>query len=336
MRIALFAAKPYDRQFFDQANQDGEHEILYIEARLSPQTVQLAEGFPAVCVFVNDVVDAEVLRRLQAGGTSVVALRSAGFNNVDIQTADALGIHVVRVPAYSPHSVAEHAVAMILALNRQIPRAYNRVHDCNFSLEGLLGFDLNGKTFGLVGTGEIGRVLAKIMSGFGCQVLAFDPFPDPQWADTAGVQYVEFDALLEQSDVISLHCPLTPETHHMIDSKALGKMKTGVMLINTSRGAIIETQAVIDALKSSKLGSLGIDVYEEEDKLFFENLSGQVIQDDVFMRLLTFPNVLITGHQAFFTKEALQQIASTTLQNISDIAQSGSCKNQLHAPKSQG
>ncbi|WP_417735427.1 2-hydroxyacid dehydrogenase [Rosistilla oblonga] len=331
MRIALFASKPYDRQFFDQANREGEHEIVYIEARLSQQTVQLAEGFPAVCVFVNDLVDAEVLQQLHSGGTSIVALRSAGFNNVDLKTADALGIKVVRVPAYSPYSVAEHTVAMILGLNRQIPRAYNRVRDCNFSLEGLLGFDLHGKTFGLIGTGEIGRVVAKIMSGFGCQIVAYDPYPNQQWADNSDVQYVELDALLEQSDVISLHCPLTPDTHHMIDAAAVQKMKPGVMLINTSRGAIVETQAVIDALKSSKIGSLGIDVYEEEDKLFFENLSGQVVQDDVFARLLTFPNVLITGHQAFFTKEALQQIAATTLQNMNDILQQGSCKNQLHA-----
>ncbi|WP_417731676.1 2-hydroxyacid dehydrogenase [Rosistilla oblonga] len=331
MRIALFASKPYDRQFFDQANREGEHEIVYIEARLSQQTVQLAEGFPAVCVFVNDLVDAEVLQQLHSGGTSIVALRSAGFNNVDLKTADALGIKVVRVPAYSPYSVAEHTVAMILGLNRQIPRAYNRVRDCNFSLEGLLGFDLHGKTFGLIGTGEIGRVVAKIMSGFGCRIVAYDPYPNQQWADDSDVQYVELDALLEQSDVISLHCPLTPDTHHMIDAAAVQKMKPGVMLINTSRGAIVETQAVIDALKSSKIGSLGIDVYEEEDKLFFENLSGQVVQDDVFARLLTFPNVLITGHQAFFTKEALQQIAATTLQNMNDILQQGSCKNQLHA-----
>ncbi|WP_417738297.1 2-hydroxyacid dehydrogenase [Rosistilla oblonga] len=331
MRIALFASKPYDRQFFDQANREGEHEIVYIEARLSQQTVQLAEGFPAVCVFVNDLVDAEVLQQLHSGGTSIVALRSAGFNNVDLKTADALGIKVVRVPAYSPYSVAEHTVAMILGLNRQIPRAYNRVRDCNFSLEGLLGFDLHGKTFGLIGTGEIGRVVAKIMSGFGCRIVAYDPYPNQQWAEDSDVQYVELDALLEQSDVISLHCPLTPDTHHMIDAAAVQKMKPGVMLINTSRGAIVETQAVIDALKSSKIGSLGIDVYEEEDKLFFENLSGQVVQDDVFARLLTFPNVLITGHQAFFTKEALQQIAATTLQNMNDILQQGSCKNQLHA-----
>ncbi|QDS88141.1 D-lactate dehydrogenase [Rosistilla ulvae] len=331
MRIALFASKPYDRQFFDQANREGEHEIVYIEARLSQQTVQLAEGFPAVCVFVNDLVDAEVLQQLHAGGTSIVALRSAGFNNVDLKTADALGIKVVRVPAYSPYSVAEHTVAMILGLNRQIPRAYNRVRDCNFSLEGLLGFDLHGKTFGLIGTGEIGRVVAKIMSGFGCRIVAYDPYPNQQWAEDSDVQYVELDALLEQSDVISLHCPLTPDTHHMIDAAAVQKMKPGVMLINTSRGAIVETQAVIDALKSSKIGSLGIDVYEEEDKLFFENLSGQVVQDDVFARLLTFPNVLITGHQAFFTKEALQQIAATTLQNLNDILKEGSCKNQLHA-----
>ncbi|WP_417746385.1 2-hydroxyacid dehydrogenase [Rosistilla oblonga] len=331
MRIALFASKPYDRQFFDQANREGEHEIVYIEARLSQQTVQLAEGFPAVCVFVNDLVDAQVLQQLHSGGTSIVALRSAGFNNVDLKTADALGIKVVRVPAYSPYSVAEHTVAMILGLNRQIPRAYNRVRDCNFSLEGLLGFDLHGKTFGLIGTGEIGRVVAKIMSGFGCRIVAYDPYPNQQWADDSDVQYVELDALLEQSDVISLHCPLTPDTHHMIDAAAVQKMKPGVMLINTSRGAIVETQAVIDALKSSKIGSLGIDVYEEEDKLFFENLSGQVVQDDVFARLLTFPNVLITGHQAFFTKEALQQIAATTLQNLNDILQQGSCKNQLHA-----
>lgn len=329
MQIALFAAKPYDRVYFDQANCDAAHEIHYIEARLSLQTAALADGFPAVCVFVNDVADAAVLQRLHAGGTTMLALRCAGFNNVDLQAAQELGIQVVRVPAYSPFAVAEHTVALILALNRQIPRAYNRVRDCNFSLQGLLGFDLHGKTFGLVGTGEIGRVVAKIMSGFGCRVLAYDPFPNSTWAETAGVRYVDLDELFAESNLISLHCPLTPDTHHLIDAAAIQKMKTGVMLINTSRGAIIDTKAVIDALKAGKLGSLGIDVYEEEDKLFFENLSGQVVQDDIFARLLTFPNVLITGHQGFFTREALGQIAATTLQNLADLRGSGHCQNQI-------
>ncbi|MCQ4288815.1 2-hydroxyacid dehydrogenase [Pseudomonas stutzeri] len=315
MRIAVFSTKPYDRRFLEQANQAHGHELVYLDPRLTAETAALAAGFRCVCAFVNDRLDREVLQLLQANGTELIALRSAGFNHVDLPEARRLGMTVVRVPAYSPHAVAEHAVALLLSLNRMTFRAYNRVREGNFSLDGLLGFDLCGKTVGVVGTGEIGLIFSRIMRGFGCKVLASDPFPK---ADAeALVQYVPLETLLADADIISLHCPLTPQTDHLIDAQAIARMKDGVVLINTGRGRVVDTKAVIDALKSGKIGRLGLDVYEEEEQLFFQDLSQGVISDDTFMRLTTFPNVLITGHQAFFTTEALTNIAETTLANIS-------------------
>ncbi len=315
MRIAVFSTRSYDREFLEAANARHGHELVFLEPRLTPETVALAAGFPAVCVFVNDQLSHGVLRELHRGGTRLLALRSAGFNHVDLVAARELGITVARVPAYSPHAVAEHALSLILALNRRLHRAYNRVREGNFSLEGLLGFDLHGRTVGIVGTGKIGTVFARLMAGFGCRLLAFDPLPNPE-CEEIGVHYIALETLFRESDIIALHCPLTPATHHLIDAEALAQMRPGVMLINTSRGALIDTRAVIDALKGGKVGYLGLDVYEEEDDLFFEDLSGQVIRDDVFARLLTFPNVLITGHQGFFTEEALANITETTLANV--------------------
>lgn len=330
MRVAVFSAKPYDRLFLDRANAEYRHDLIFFDTHLSQATVALANGFPAVCVFVNDQLDAPVLRTLAQGGTSVVALRCAGFNSVDLKAAQAHQIVVVRVPAYSPHAVAEHTVALILTLNRQIHRAYNRVREGNFALEGLLGFDLHGLTVGIIGTGKIGLEVAKIMSGFGCKLVGYDLNPHPD-SERVGIHYVALDDLFASADILTLHCPLTPQTHHLIDTQAIRKMKTGVMLINTSRGAVIDTVAAIDGLKSGQVGYLGLDVYEEEGDLFFEDLSNLVLQDDVFARLLTFPNVLITGHQGFFTRNALESIARTTLANLTELQQLGHCGNQLTA-----
>lgn len=321
MRIAVFSAKPYDRTFITRANTANRHSVSFFDARLTVNTAPLARGFEGVCVFVNDCLDAAVLQQLHDGGIRLVALRSAGFNHVDLTVAERLGITVVRVPAYSPHAVAEHAVALMLSLNRMTYRAYNRVREGNFALDGLLGFDLYGKTVGVVGTGQIGLIFADIMYGFGCRIVASDPFPSPD--AKSFVEYVSLATLFSRADIISLHCPLTPETHHLIDASAIAKMKDGVMLINTGRGRVVDTQAIIAGLKSGKIGRLGLDVYEEEEQLFFEDLSQGVIDDDQFMRLTTFHNVLITGHQAFFTTEALTNIAETTLANI-DAFESGS------------
>jgi D-lactate dehydrogenase len=302
--------------FLEQANREHghEHELTFYEPRLVEETASLAHGYRAVCPFVNDQLDATVLEALKRGGTELVALRSAGFNHVDLEAADELGMCVSRVPAYSPNAVAEHTLALMLGLNRRIARAYNRVRDGNFSLEGLLGFDLHGKTVGIIGTGRIGVVFAELLQGFGCTVLAFDPYPNE--AAERVVTYVPLEELFARSHVVSLHCPLTPETHHLINSEAVSQMRDGVMLINTSRGRLVDTLAVIDGLKSGRIGSLALDVYEEEENLFFQDLSEKVILDDAFTRLLTFPNVLITGHQAFFTREALTNIAETTLANV--------------------
>jgi len=313
--MVVFSTKSYDRTSFTAANVERRHELTFLEPRLTPQTAQLARGFPAVCVFVNDQLSAPVLRMLAEGGTRLVALRSAGFNHVDLRTAEALGITVARVPAYSPYAVAEHAVGLILSLDRKIHRAYNRVREGNFSLEGLLGFDLHGRTVGIVGTGKIGSVFARIMAGFGCRLVAVDPVPRPE-VEALGARYVPLETLFAESDVIALHCPLTPATHHVVDAEALDRMKAGVMLINTGRGGLVDTRGVIAALKSGKIGALGMDVYEEEAELFYEDRSFDVITDDVFARLLTFPNVLITAHQGFFTGEALKAIAGTTLANL--------------------
>lgn len=314
MKITLFSAKSYDREFFDEVNAEFGHDIRYLETRLTADTSSLADGSDAVCAFVNDRVDEATVRDLAGRGVELILLRSAGFNHVDLQATAEEGITVARVPAYSPHAVAEHTLALILGLNRQTHRAFNRVRERNFSLEGLLGFDVHDKTVGIIGTGTIGTTFARLMSGFGCRLLAYDPVPNDECREL-GVEYVELPELFAASHIISLHCPLTPETHHLIDAEAIDQMRDGVMLINTSRGAIIDTRAVIEGLKSEKIGHLGLDVYEEEEALFFEDLSQRIIQDDVFARLLTFPNVLITGHQGFFTREALTNIAETTLRN---------------------
>ena len=315
MRIAVFNTKPYDQRFLEEANAAHQHDLVFLEPHLSVHTARLAEGCAVICTFVNDPLNAATLEVLSALGVKLVALRCAGFNQVDLHTAERLGITVARVPAYSPYAVAEHAVALILTLNRNIHRAYNRVREGNFALEGLLGFDLHGKTVGVIGTGKIGAVFARILRGFGMTVLAHDVQPNAE-LEADGLRYVGLEELLERSDIVSLHCPLTPQTQHLVNAERLGRMKRGAMLVNTSRGALVDTPAVIEALKSGCLGALALDVYEEEGDLFFENLSDRVIQDDVFMRLLTFPNVLITGHQAFFTREALTGIAQTTLENV--------------------
>ena len=322
MRIAVFSSKSYDEVSLRAANEAAGHDLVFLEPRLTPATAPLAHGAGAVCAFVNDILDATVLRRLAEGGVRLIALRSAGFNHVDLEAAEALGMCVARVPAYSPHAVAEHAVALILTLNRKIHRAHNRVRENNFALQGLLGFDLAGKTVGVVGTGAIGAVFARIMTGFGCRVSAFDPQPNQACRDL-GVEYVDLPTLFGHSDIVSLHCPLTPSTYHLVDRDAVASMPHGVMLVNTSRGALIDTSAVIDGLKIGRIGSVGLDVYEEEADLFFEDLSDRVITDDVFSRLLTFPNVLVTGHQAFFTREALAQIADTTLANVTAFERDG-------------
>jgi D-lactate dehydrogenase len=329
MRVAVFSAKPYDRRFLEAANaRDDRHAFDWIEARLSAATAVLARGAEAACLFVNDRADAPALEALQAEGVRLLALRSAGFNHVDLAAARRLGISIARVPAYSPEAVAEHAVALMLTLNRNTHRAHARVREGNFSLDGLLGFDIRGRTVGVVGTGQIGLAFCRIMAGFGCRLLGHDPAPNPDCL-ALGLRYVPLPELLAQSDIVSLHCPLTPATHHLIDGAALAAMKRGAMLINTSRGGILDTRAVIAALKSGALGHLGLDVYEEEADLFFEDLSGSVMQDDVFARLLTFPNVLVTGHQGFFTAEAMMAIAETTLANITAFAATGRAVHEV-------
>lgn len=324
MKVAVFSTKRHDRDSLSAANAAAEHphELGFLAVHLDARTATLAADATAICPFVNDRVDRAALAVLAAQGVRLVALRGAGFNHVDLNAAEELGIKVARVPAYSPWAVAEHAVALILALNRKTHRAYARVREGNFALEGLLGFDLHGRTVGLVGVGRIGLVMARIMNGFGCRIVAYDPVANTE-IEALGGRHASFEELLSSSDIISLHCPLTPETRHLIDAAAVERMKRGVMLINTSRGAVIDTKAVIDGLKSGKIGYLGLDVYEEEGDLFFEDLSDQLIQDDIFARLLTFPNVLITGHQAFFTAEALQAIAETTIANLTAFEATG-------------
>ncbi|MBA3937469.1 MAG: 2-hydroxyacid dehydrogenase [Planctomycetes bacterium] len=333
MRIACFSTKPYDRTFLDAAGSApgrDDLELVYLQPALALETVALAASFPAICVFVNDVADRAVLERLAAGGTRTIALRCAGFNNVDLAAAATLGIAVVRVPAYSPHAVAEHAVALMLMLDRRLHRAYNRVREGNFALDGLLGFDMRGKTVGVVGTGRIGAVVARILAGFGCVLLAHDPLRDPG-VTALGARYVDLAELLAASDIVTLHAPLVPATRHLIDARRIAGLKRGMMLINTSRGALVDTAAVVAGLKDGAIGALGLDVYEEEADLFFQDLSSQVLQDDVFARLLTFPNVVITGHQGFFTAEAMAAIADTTLGNLAAIARGEPCANAVRA-----
>lgn len=327
MKVAVFSTKRYDREYLEGANA-GRHQLKFVEAHLTAETAGLAQGREAVCVFVNDTVNAEVIALLAGYGVRLIALRCAGFNNVDLAAAKEHGIGVVRVPAYSPHATAEHAVALMLTLNRQTHRAYNRVREGNFSLEGLLGFDFHGRTAGVVGTGKIGAIVTRILVGFGCTVLAHDPFENAECVG-AGVRYVPLGELLAECSIVSLHAPLKTDNHHMINAQTLSGMQDGVMLINTSRGGLIDTQAVIDALKSGKVGYLGLDVYEEEGEIFYEDLSDQIISDDTFSRLLTFPNVLITGHQAFFTREALENIGATTVANLTDWEERSACGNAV-------
>lgn len=328
MKLAIFSTKPYVKKFFNEANEQFGHEIKYFKPSLSEETVLLAEGYDGLCVFVNDEVNARVIEKLSEYGVRLIALRSAGFNNVDLEAANKHNITVARVPAYSPYSVAEHTIALLLSLNRKINRAHNRVREGNFLLDGLLGFDIHGKRAGVIGTGKIGQAVANILHGFGCKIYAYDKYQNPNCLNL-GVEYVPIDELLEKSDIVTLHCPLTPETHHLINEKSIEQMKEGVYVLNTSRGALVDTSAIIDGLKSGKIGALGLDVYEEESDIFFEDLSDTVIQDDVFARLLTFPNVIITGHQGFFTKEALSNIAETTLKNVTDFEKDGKSENEV-------
>ncbi|EJM53617.1 2-hydroxyacid dehydrogenase [Pseudomonas sp. KB_15] len=315
MRTILFSSQTYDRDSFLAAELPAGIELHFQAARLSLDTAALAEHHEVVCAFINDDLGAPVLERLAAGGTRLIALRSAGYNHVDLAAAKRLGLAIVRVPAYSPHAVAEHAVGLILALNRRLHRAYNRTREGDFSLHGLTGFDLVGKTVGVVGTGQIGATFARIMNGFGCQLLAYDPYPNPQ-VEALGARYMSLPQLLAESQIISLHCPLNEQSKHLINRESLAHMQPGAMLINTGRGGLVDTPALIDALKDGQLGYLGLDVYEEEAQLFFEDRSDLPLQDDVLARLLTFPNVIVTAHQAFLTREALGAIAATTLHNI--------------------
>lgn len=341
MRVAMFSTKPYDRRSFEEASGAPQLDLAglafaWLEPRLSAETAPLAAGFEAVCLFVNDDANAEVLATLAAGGTRLIALRCAGFNNVDLAAAEARGIAVVRVPAYSPHAVAEFTVGLLLALVRRIHRAYTRTRESNFALDGLLGFDLHGRTVGVIGTGRIGAIVARILSaGFGCRVLAHDIAEDPALA-SFGVRYAPVAEILGTADIVTLHCPLTPQTHHLVNAESLARMTPGAIVVNTSRGALIDTEAAIEALKSGQLGGLAIDVYEQEADLFFEDLSNEIIQDDTLQRLMMFPNVLVTGHQAFFTREALGAIAATTLANIADFAAGRPLANAVRAAAVRG
>lgn len=328
MKVAVFSARPFDRGFLDAANATHRHELIYLEPRLTSETAALARGVPAVCLFVNDQANATVLDTLAAGGTRMLALRSAGFNHVDVAKAHELGLTVTRVPAYSPHAVAEHTTALILTLNRRIHRAHARVREGNFALDGLLGFDLRGRTAGVVGTGKIGTAVAQILKGFGCRVLAFDVAPNDE-CRALGVEYAPLEQLWRESDIITLHAPLRPETRHLINAASISQMKRGVMIVNTGRGGLVDTRALIRGLKDGRIGYVGLDVYEEEEGLFFVDHSSDVIQDDIFARLLTFPNVLVTAHQAFFTREALTAIAETTLGNITAFEQNRKTGNEL-------
>jgi len=328
MRIGVFSTKRYDRDSLTAANQVAGHELEFLETRLTAETASIAARYPGICVFVNDRVDAAVLQTLAAGETRLIALRCAGFNNVDLEAARRLGIAVARVPAYSPYAVAEHTVGLILTLERKIHRAISRVREGNFALEGLLGTELHGSTVGIVGTGRIGETVARVLSGFGVTMLASDVRPNPA-CEALGARYVAVEDLLRASNVVTLHCPLTPETRHLLDARRLEMMRPDALVVNTSRGALIDTPAIIDALKAGRLRGLAIDVYEEEDRLFFEDHSADVMQDDTFARLLTLPNVIVTGHQAFFTDKALAEIARTTLDNITAFADGTATPNRI-------
>lgn len=328
VKVAFFDTKPYDREFFESINSGYGFDITFIQNHLTSETVGLSYGADAVCAFVNDRLDQKTVEELHRNGIRLIALRSAGYNNVDLKAVYGK-IHVVRVPAYSPRAVAEHAVALMMTLNRKTHRAYYRVRDNNFSINGFIGFDMFGKTAGVVGTGKIGKAAIDILTGFGMKVIAYDLFPDEQFAKLRGFSYVDMDTIYRESDIITLHCPLTPENVHMINSSTIGMMKPGVMIINTGRGKLINTRDLIAGLKSNRIGSAGLDVYEEETDYFFEDFSSSVIDDDVLARLLTFPNVLVTSHQAFFTREAMSNIAGTTLENIRLFFDTGELPNEV-------
>jgi len=328
MKIAVFSTKSYDQEYFDQYNKNYDFEFLYFETSLNADTASLTDGFDAVCVFVNDMVDDATIKILANNGVGLIALRCAGFNNVDIEAAKKHDINVVRVPAYSPEAVAEHALALILTLNRKTHKAYNRVREGNFSLKNLIGFNLQNKTVGVIGTGQIGATFCKVIRGFGSKIVAFDVVENSSLSE-AGVEYLSLDGLFSKADIISLHCPLNEHTKHIINKTSISKMKDGVMIINTSRGALIHTGDVIDGLIDKKIGYLGIDVYEQEENLFFEDLSERIIQDEFILRLLSFPNVLITSHQAFFTKEAMIEITTTTLENIHAFSNNKPLANEV-------
>ena len=331
MKVAVFSTRHYDSKFLEQANlaANANHEFVYFNSKLEAKTVTLAQGCSAICAFVNDDLGEETLKLLADCGVRYIVLRCTGFNNVDLSAAATLGIKVARVSHYSPYSVAEFAVGLIMMLNRKLYRAYNRVRDDNFALDGLMGFDLQGCIVGVVGTGKIGRIFGRIMQGFGCRLLAFDPFPHPEFTAMDNAKYTDLTTIWQQSDIISLHCPLTSENFHLIDKAAIAQMKPGMMLINTSRGKLIDTKAVIEGIKLGIIGYLGIDVYEEEDDLFFEDFSDAIIQDDTFQLLQSFPNVVITGHQAFFTQNAISQISEMTISNLSDFEANRPCPNVL-------
>lgn len=335
MKLMLFGTQPYDRESFDRLKAAYGFDICYHRSHLNANNVMLAQGADAVCVFVNDTVDAQTIEQLAALGVKLIALRCAGFNNVDLQAAARCRIPVVRVPAYSPHAVAEHAVALMLALNRKIHRAYWRTRDGNFSLHGLLGFDMYGKTAGIIGTGKIARELIRILKGFGMEVVAYDIYPDHAYAAQAGIAYVALDELYGRADIISLHCPLTEQTRYMIGDVAIAHMKPGVIIINTGRGQLIHTEALIDGLKEKQVGAAGLDVYEEEAGYFYEDTSDRIMDDDVLARLLSFNNVIVTSHQGFFTREALDNIARTTLENVSDFVNDRKLTNEVHADPEQ-
>ncbi|WP_144212698.1 2-hydroxyacid dehydrogenase [Shewanella donghaensis] len=329
MKIGFFSAKHYDIQHFDAMNKDFNAEIEYFDYRLCMQTVKLAIGFEVVCAFVNDSLCEEVLVELAKGGTKIIAMRCAGFNNVDLDAAQRLGITVVNVPAYSPESVAEHTIALMLTLNRKIHKAYQRTRDANFALTGLVGFNMHGKTIGVIGTGKIGIATIKILLGFGCKVVAYDPYPNPA-VEALGVEYIQLQELYPQCDVISLHCPLTADNHHLLSTSSFSQMKPGVMVVNTSRGGLLNAIDAMEALKTGQLGSLALDVYENEKELFFQDKSNEIIQDDVFRRLSACHNVIFTGHQAFLTDEALNAIAQTTLKNVTDLFNGEHSDNKLN------
>ena len=328
IRIAFFDAKPYDKESFDRINKDFNYKITYFKGHLSLETAPLTLGFQAVCVFVHDVVDKEVIKILERNEVKLIAVRAAGYNNIDLKSLFKK-IPVVRVPAYSPYAVAELAVTLMLTLNRKVHKAYFRTRDNNFTLNGLLGFDMRGKTVGIIGTGKIGKVAIKILNGFGMRVLAYDVFPDKEFQKLGGFKYVDLDVLYRESDIISLHCPLTKETYRLINKASIAKMKTGVMIINTGRGMLIDSKALIVGLKTGKVGFAGLDVYEEESDYFFEDFSNKIITDDVLARLLSFNNVMVTSHQGFFTQEALSSIAATTLTNVRDFFEGHKLSNAI-------